>query len=92
MNKQTHFDGSNALENAAVMLDVCRSEYERAGHIDAMLALRGLDITSPVSAQLALAVVHELPALDGLSDLRLCAIAAINEAVSLFQNPMRLAS
>jgi hypothetical protein len=92
MNKQTHFDGSNALENAAVMLDVCRSEYERAGHIDAMLALRGLDITSPVSAQLALAVVHDLPITEGLSDLRLCAIAAINEAVTALQSPLRLAS
>lgn len=92
MNKQTHFDGSNALENAAVMLDVCRSEYERAGHMDAMLALRGLDITSPVSAQLALAVVHELPVIAGLSDLRLCAIAAVHEAASLLQHPVRLAS
>lgn len=42
------------LENAAVMLDACRSELTRLGKLDEVLQLRGLEVTSPASADVAL--------------------------------------
>lgn len=92
MNKQTHFESSDALENAAVMLDVCRTEFERAGHGAAAQSLRGLDVTSPVSAQLALMTVHALPKVEGLVDMRQCAIETMQRAFAAFRYPIRLAS
>lgn len=92
MTKQAYIESSNALENAQVMLDVCRTDYERAGHAVAVQALRGLDVTSEASAQLALSVVYGLSTpTEELASLRKCALAAMRAAFAYFQ-PMRLAS
>lgn len=90
MNKQTYLEGS-AIENAVVMLDACRTEYERAGHAGAVMALRGLDVTSAASAHLALITMHGLPTPEGLKDLHQCAMNALQQAYASFQT-MRLAS
>lgn len=92
MTKRTYNESSNALENAQVMLDMCRIDYERAGHAVAVQALRGLDVTSEASAQLALTVVYGLPTpSEDLINLRACALQAVRAAFTYFQ-PMRKAS
>jgi len=92
MTKQTYIERSNALENAQVMLDMCRTDYERAGHAVAVQALRGLDVTSEASAQLALSVVYRLPTpSEDLASLRECALQAVRSAFAYFQ-PVLLAS
>lgn len=92
MTKLTYIESSETLENAQVMLDVCRTEYERAGHAVAVQDLRGLDVTSEASAQLALVAVYALPTpTEELRHLRACALAAVRGAFSYFQ-PQKLAS
>jgi hypothetical protein len=92
MEKLTYIESSVALENAQVMLDMCRTDYERAGHAVAVQALRGLDVTSEASAQLALSVVYGLPTpTDELSELRNCALHTVRAAFAYFR-PLRLAS
>jgi len=93
MAKQHYIESSNALENAQVMLDMCRTEYERAGHAVAVQDLRGLDVTSEASAQLALSVVYRLPtASEELMSLRQCALQAVREAFRYFQPQLAIAS
>jgi len=92
MNKQTFFESTYALENAQVMLDVCRDEYERAGLGAAVRSLKGLDVTSLDSAHVALLTVHGLPAPYGLQDIREYAIVALRDAVNAYRSTRKLAS
>lgn len=92
MNKQTHFESQDALGNAEVMLDVCREEYERAGHKAAAQSLRGLDVKSYASTHLALVTVYELPAVAELIAIKQCATEAMRRALSSWQPMLRQAS
>lgn len=92
MNKQTHFESTDALENATVMLDACRAEYERAGHREAARSITGLDVTSLASAHLALVTINGLPGSGDLAIIRGCAVAAIQEAVSTLASAQCMAS
>lgn len=91
MNKQTHFESPDALGNAEVMLDVCREEYERAGHKAASKSLWGLDVKSYASTHLALVTVHALPDVTGLIALRQCAVEAMRRALASWQPALRQA-
>lgn len=91
MDKQTFFESTYALENAQVMLDVCRDEYERAGLAEAVKSLRGLDVTSMDSAHLALLTVHRLPAPERLQDIRSYAIGALRDAFEALRQTRKLA-
>jgi hypothetical protein len=92
MNQQTFFESEHALENAEVMLDLCREEYERAGRSKESQALRGLDVTSAASAQLALLTVHGLPEVAGLAEVRRYTLEAIRQARRAFDHSQLLAS
>lgn len=92
MNTQTFFESGHALENAEVMLDVCREEYERAGSGAAVQALRGLDVKSLSSAQLALMTVRSIPAEGGLVNVKRYTIEALTAALRELQTAPRLAS
>jgi hypothetical protein len=52
---------NSQLENASVMLDACRSEFARQG-MDGVDQLKGLEITDPVSAELAYQSLLGIPA------------------------------
>lgn len=92
MAKQTFFESPYALENAEVMLDVCREEYEQARrHSDAQ-SLRGLDVKSLSSAQLALLTVRNLPVVAELADVREYTIRALASACQSLQQTQRIAS
>lgn len=92
MDKQTFFESPHALENAEVMLDVCREEYEQAGRRDDAQALRGLEVTSLAAAQLALLTVRNLPVIAGLAEAREYTIRAVYNACQALHQTQRLAS
>jgi hypothetical protein len=92
MDKQAFFESENALENAEVMLDVCREEYERAGRQDAVQALYGLDVKSAASAQLALLTVQSLPIVPEVADVRRYTLRALEHAFIASKTPRKLAS
>ena len=56
------------FENAAVMVDMCRFEYERLGFDSEML--RGMEITDTASAELAMMLIDALPKLGSTASLR----------------------
>jgi hypothetical protein len=91
MNKVTIFESPFALENAQVMLDLCRDEYERAGHGSIVQSLRGLDVTSFESARLALLTVRSIPALEGVADVRRYTIKALADVINSMKATQRLA-
>jgi len=91
MNKQTIFESPFALENAQVMLDLCRDEYARAGHGDVFQSLRGLDVTSFESARLALLTIRDIPEFEGVADVRKYAIKALANAINTLRATTRLA-
>lgn len=92
MNKTTIFESPYALENAQIMLDLCREEYARAGHGDVFQALRGLDVTSLESARVALLTVRETPAFEGVADVRQYTIKALADVINSMKATARLAS
>lgn len=91
MNKVTIFESPFALENAQVMLDLCREEYERAGHGDVVQSLRGLDVTSLDTARVALLTVRDIPAFTDVADVRRYTIKALADAINSMKVTMRLA-
>jgi len=91
MNKVTIFESPFALENAQVMLDLCREEYERAGYGDVVQSLRGLDVTSLDTARVALLTVRDIPAYEGVADVRRYTIKALADAINSMKATMRLA-
>lgn len=91
MNKVTIFESPFALENAQVMLDLCREEYERAGHGGVVQSLRGLDVTSLDTARVALLTVRDIPAFEGVADVRRYTIKALADAINSMKATMRLA-
>ncbi len=94
MNSQLTFQ-SDALENAEVMLDMCRTEFERAGHSTAAQTLRGLDVKSLSSAHAALITLHALPRCPSLDDMVQCAISSVKAAFYVLremQKPLLMAS
>jgi hypothetical protein len=91
MNKQTIFESPFALENAQIMLDLCRDEYARAGHGDVVQSIRGLDVTSLEAAQLALLTIRDMPAFDGVADVRRYTIKALADAINSMRATQRLA-
>lgn len=50
----THFLEGDTLANAQIMLEACREEAERAGDVGSAQILKGLDVASHASAQIAL--------------------------------------
>ena len=91
MYKQTIFESPYALENAQVMLDLCREEYARAGHGRALQDLRGLDVTSLETARTALLAVRNTPAYPGMADVRGYTIKALAQAINSLTVSLRLA-
>ena len=91
MQKQTIFESTQALENAQIMLDMCREEYARAGHGESVQALRGLDVTSLDTAHVALLTVRGLPNFKDVAEVRQYAITALAQALNSLRG-IRLAS
>ena len=52
---------NSLFENAATMVDMCRSEYAQCGLMDAAISLRGAEVSNYATAKLALLLVLELP-------------------------------
>ncbi len=92
MAQDTFFESPQALENAEVMLDVCRQEYAAAGYKDAVQSLQGLDVTTPAAVQLAYLTVKALPSHEDIADVRRYTLNALVEALRLIQAQQRLAS
>lgn len=92
MTHQTLIESGDALENAAVMLDMCRTEFERAGQRTAAQSLRGLDITTMASAHAALLWLYALPIVKGLEDIRSCTIEAVRSVIYSPRSALRMAS
>lgn len=91
MNTITIFESPYALENAQVMLDLCREEYARAGHVDALRGLKGLDVTSIETARVALVTVRDAPTYEDVADVRSYTIRALAQAINSFLATSRLA-
>jgi hypothetical protein len=70
---------TSIYENAAMMVDACRSEYQRLGFEDAE-NLRGVEVTDARSAELALMLIDMLPTLASTAAVRRCTIDSL-EAV-----------
>lgn len=94
MTQQTFFESAHVLENAEVMLALCREEYERAGFLEDAQALRGLEVNSPTSAQLALLTVNSLQIDPRVADVRRYTLNALSAAckAGAKRAPVRLAS
>lgn len=52
---------SQQLENASVMVDALRCEFHRIGRGELARQLKGVEITCPQSAELALMLICSLP-------------------------------
>lgn len=81
------FESEHVLANAEVILDVCREEYEDAGHQEEAQAVKGLDVYSLNSARTALLIVQALPEYEGLSDVRQYTLEALKRAVEFLDQP-----
>lgn len=88
MTHPTSLAHEHALENAQVMLDVCRQEYERAGLCDAAQTLSGFDVSTLAAAQLARLFIANLPAVNGATrDVRDGSVQALNSAIKYLREP-----
>jgi hypothetical protein len=83
-------DESAVLENASMMVDACRQEYERVGMDEEASSLFGLEVHTYTSARLALLTVSSLPATAETADVRRCTIDAVAAAVR-FCSPSHIA-
>jgi hypothetical protein len=79
---------NSQLDNAAVMLDACRSELTRLGKTKEARQLRGLEVTSPTAARVALMAVFNLPKDEETAEVRIATVQTLQAAAV----PMRQAS
>lgn len=76
----THFEETSSLENASMMVDVLRQELGRVGLSEEAFKLRGLEVTNPQSAGLALLIIEAIPSVQDVQDVRRIAIEALVHA------------
>lgn len=82
MAKHTFFEmGLHPLENAEVMLDVCRLEYEKAGRGADVECLKSIRVRDANGARLALLTIWNLPDDTNVATAKRYAIKAMRLAV-----------
>lgn len=72
---------SNIFENASIMVDMCRCEYDRLGLRIKASQLKGVEICNTASALLALRLVDSLPDAPQLQAVKEATIESLSAAV-----------
>ena len=71
------YEGEPSYENATVMLEACREMFEKEGLSDQARKLKGLEVTCPTSAQVALMVLRDLSVHGEADEVRRYTISAL---------------